>query len=141
MRCSSSASNARVSLSRRLVSRALARSLTLRRSTSCAPTENAPARCAIRCTSLPSSIVMAGGGQCTMEREIGDTPAMLKVRPLTTHALEAIAPAWQDLAGRALEPNPFYEPWFLIPALRHVLPDQEGTIAVLAIEDRAELVG
>ncbi|AOL94355.1 Acetyltransferase involved in cellulose biosynthesis, CelD/BcsL family [Porphyrobacter sp. LM 6] len=26
--------------------------------------------------------------------------------------------AWQQLAHRACEPNPFYEPWFLIPSLR-----------------------
>ena len=27
--------------------------------------------------------------------------------------------AWQDLAAAALEPNPFYEPWMLLPAARH----------------------
>lgn len=30
------------------------------------------------------------------------------------------AAAWQRLAERALEPNPFFEPWFLLPALRHL---------------------
>jgi hypothetical protein len=34
------------------------------------------------------------------------------------HALEAYAPAWEDLARAALEPNVFYEPWMLLPALR-----------------------
>ena len=28
-------------------------------------------------------------------------------------------PAWEDLAAAALEPNPFYEHWVLLPALRH----------------------
>jgi CelD/BcsL family acetyltransferase involved in cellulose biosynthesis len=32
-------------------------------------------------------------------------------------ALEAIVPAWDDLAAHALEQNPFYEPWFMLPAL------------------------
>jgi len=32
--------------------------------------------------------------------------------------LAAIAPAWEELAAHALEPNPFYEPWILLPALR-----------------------
>jgi hypothetical protein len=33
-------------------------------------------------------------------------------------ALEAYAPAWEALANSALEPNVFYEPWMLLPALR-----------------------
>jgi CelD/BcsL family acetyltransferase involved in cellulose biosynthesis len=33
-------------------------------------------------------------------------------------ALAAIVPAWEELAANALEPNPFYEPWILLPALR-----------------------
>src|SRR5438067_1001368 len=33
-------------------------------------------------------------------------------------ALEAIVPAWEDLAAHACEANPFYEPWILLPALR-----------------------
>jgi hypothetical protein len=33
-------------------------------------------------------------------------------------ALAAMAPAWQALADAALEPNPFYEPWMLLPAIR-----------------------
>lgn len=33
-------------------------------------------------------------------------------------ALEQYIPAWEDLAAAALEPNPFYESWMLIPALR-----------------------
>lgn len=33
-------------------------------------------------------------------------------------ALEAIVPAWEDLAAHACEANPFYEHWILLPALR-----------------------
>lgn len=32
--------------------------------------------------------------------------------------LESIVPAWDRLAAEALEPNPFYESWMLLPALR-----------------------
>src|SRR4026207_948693 len=32
--------------------------------------------------------------------------------------LEDYVEAWEKLAVEALEPNPFYEPWMLIPALR-----------------------
>jgi CelD/BcsL family acetyltransferase involved in cellulose biosynthesis len=31
--------------------------------------------------------------------------------------LESLACEWQALAAHAVEPNPFYEPWFLLPAL------------------------
>jgi hypothetical protein len=34
--------------------------------------------------------------------------------------LSTYATAWQDLAADALEPNPFYEDWMLIPALRYL---------------------
>ena len=32
-------------------------------------------------------------------------------------ALAALVPQWEDLAAHALEPNPFYESWSLLPAL------------------------
>lgn len=32
-------------------------------------------------------------------------------------AMAAIVPSWDDLAAAAIEPNPFYEPWLLLPAL------------------------
>jgi hypothetical protein len=33
-------------------------------------------------------------------------------------ALEKYLPAWEDLASRAIEPNVFYEPWMVMPAIR-----------------------
>lgn len=33
-------------------------------------------------------------------------------------ALEKYMPAWEDLAANAIEPNAFYEPWMMIPAVR-----------------------
>jgi CelD/BcsL family acetyltransferase involved in cellulose biosynthesis len=32
--------------------------------------------------------------------------------------LEGLQEAWQELAATSAEPNPFYEPWMLLPALR-----------------------
>ena len=34
--------------------------------------------------------------------------------------LQQHVPAWEELAAAALEPNVFYEPWMLLPALRHL---------------------
>jgi CelD/BcsL family acetyltransferase involved in cellulose biosynthesis len=42
--------------------------------------------------------------------------------------------AWSRLAGRAAEPNPFYEPEFVLPACRH-LPTWEGTRVARVFED------
>ncbi|MFC2968289.1 GNAT family N-acetyltransferase [Acidimangrovimonas pyrenivorans] len=42
---------------------------------------------------------------------------------------------WQDLAGRAAEPNPFYEPWCLLPALE-LFAGQER-IRVVFVRDTA----
>ncbi len=33
--------------------------------------------------------------------------------------LAAYVPAWEELARKAIEPNAFYEPWMLIPAIKH----------------------
>jgi hypothetical protein len=33
-------------------------------------------------------------------------------------ALEKHIAAWEELAATAIEPNVFYEPWMLMPALR-----------------------
>lgn len=46
-------------------------------------------------------------------------------------ALESIQPQWTALASRASEPNPFYEPWMLLPALRSLRGDSEVRIALL----------
>lgn len=45
--------------------------------------------------------------------------------------------AWADLGERALEPNPFYEPAFLLPAARHI--DGDG-VSLLVVEDGPEWV-
>lgn len=54
-------------------------------------------------------------------------------------ALAAVVPAWEELAAQACEPNPFYEPWILLPALR-AQGEGEGFRCVLAW-DGARLAG
>jgi CelD/BcsL family acetyltransferase involved in cellulose biosynthesis len=46
--------------------------------------------------------------------------------------------AWRDLAARAVEPNPFYEPEFVLPAARHLGARRVG---LLTVERGGELQG
>jgi CelD/BcsL family acetyltransferase involved in cellulose biosynthesis len=52
--------------------------------------------------------------------------------------LGAIASAWEDLAANALEPNPFYEPWILLPALR---ARGEAGFECITVWQEATLIG
>ncbi|MDP3906979.1 GNAT family N-acetyltransferase [Novosphingobium sp.] len=47
--------------------------------------------------------------------------------------------AWDKLAQRASEPNPFFESWYLLPALRTQDPDQSVTL--LCAEQNGALIG
>ena len=51
---------------------------------------------------------------------------------------EAIA-RWDGLALAATEPNPFFESWYLLPALRRF--DRAGKVEILRLERGGELVG
>ena len=44
--------------------------------------------------------------------------------------LARIVPEWEELAAKALEANPFYEHWFMLPTLE-VLPSRKGFSCVL----------
>jgi CelD/BcsL family acetyltransferase involved in cellulose biosynthesis len=57
----------------------------------------------------------------------------------STSKIERLGPCWDDLAGRALEPNPFGERAFLIPALRHLLQRKLVVLCVWNGPDRARL--
>lgn len=60
-------------------------------------------------------------------RSVG-APAPEKMRVEMLHRTEDLAghvAAWDDLAAAAIEPNVFYEPWFLLPALEHLEPIPE----------------
>lgn len=47
--------------------------------------------------------------------------------------------AWDALAGCAAEPNPFFERWYLLPALRAL--DPGGTVRLLRFEADGDLAG
>lgn len=50
-------------------------------------------------------------------------PALLTTVERTPDALERHVAAWQDLVACAAEPNPFFEPYALLPAWRHLGAD------------------
>ncbi|MHB1423508.1 MAG: GNAT family N-acetyltransferase [Gemmataceae bacterium] len=47
-------------------------------------------------------------------------------------SLETQRAAWQALADDAVEPNVFYEPWMLLPALRHLGADGKNLFVLVA---------
>ncbi|WP_419198198.1 GNAT family N-acetyltransferase [Novosphingobium resinovorum] len=54
-------------------------------------------------------------------------------------ALETEIAAWDQLAERASEPNPFFESWYLLPSLRHLA--DTGAVMILRFEQGGELAG
>jgi CelD/BcsL family acetyltransferase involved in cellulose biosynthesis len=46
-------------------------------------------------------------------------------------SLAQIVPEWTDLVRHAVEPNPFYEPWMLLPALQWL--DEGGALCCVAV--------
>lgn len=54
----------------------------------------------------------------------------LEVRRVGPAGLKALVPAWDELAGAACEPNPFYESWALLPALE-AFPDPNAFCAAV----------
>ena len=53
--------------------------------------------------------------------------------------LAALLPEWEALAAGALEPNPAYEPWMLLPALEAF--GDATSLAIVAVRDANGLVG
>lgn len=54
--------------------------------------------------------------------------------------LEDHLQAWEDLTAGALEPNPFYEPWMLMPALRSFTSGKNVRVVLVFASDRGEPV-
>ncbi|MCB1754255.1 MAG: GNAT family N-acetyltransferase, partial [Gammaproteobacteria bacterium] len=55
--------------------------------------------------------------------------------------LKSYTAQWADLAGNAAEPNPFYEPWALIPAIEYLDADRVKILFVWSDETRQLLLG
>jgi CelD/BcsL family acetyltransferase involved in cellulose biosynthesis len=54
-----------------------------------------------------------------------------------TSALAEFLPAWEDLAASALEPNVFYEPWMMMPALQNLGVAKKILVALVFTADPA----
>ena len=65
--------------------------------------------------------------------------SVVVVKDLTS--LEQHVAAWEDLAGAAIEPNVFYEPWMLMPALRAYGADRRSLFVLVQAPDPARLLG
>jgi hypothetical protein len=61
----------------------------------------------------------------------------MKIRLLDRSEAETLdRDAWQSLADHSVTPNPFYEPWCLLPALRHLHPGHTVLVAAVYIRQR-----
>lgn len=63
-------------------------------------------------------------------RAVASGPAGLSIERRPLAACAAIEAEWRDLAARAIEPNPFFEPDFALPAAQHLV-DFRGTPVLL----------
>ncbi|HKP87892.1 MAG TPA: GNAT family N-acetyltransferase [Blastocatellia bacterium] len=52
-------------------------------------------------------------------------------------SLEQYVPAWEELAASAIEPNPFYESWMLIPALRTLGVGKDLRLVLIFAPDKS----
>lgn len=57
--------------------------------------------------------------------------AGLAIERRTFGACAAIEAEWRDLAARALEPNPFFEPDFVLPAAQHLVDFRDATALLI----------
>jgi hypothetical protein len=55
--------------------------------------------------------------------------------------MEKYVAAWEDLAGAAIEPNVFYEPWMLMSAVRAYGADRRSLFALVLAPDPARPLG
>lgn len=65
--------------------------------------------------------------------------AALRLVPRDELASAAALSRWEALAARAADPNPFFEPWYLLPSLTAL--DPAGRVDVLVLERGDEWLG
>ena len=66
-------------------------------------------------------------------------PSPAPGRLTARHWRDAPLSAWDALAARAAEPNPFYETWHLLPSLKHF--DPAGEVQLLVLEQAGQWLG
>ena len=91
----------------------------------CPPVAVDPASPAARADALAPANARADAALRVVSREDAATPDFLR--------------RWNALAFGCLQPNPFYESWYLLPSLRHL--DAGGDVQLLALEKQGELIG
>lgn len=64
-----------------------------------------------------------------LERQIHAQGASIRLVPCD--ALREYLAAWEALAAHALEPNVFYEPWMLLPAIEHIGDSSKITLLLI----------
>lgn len=70
-------------------------------------------------TSAVTAIPASDGHVQRAKRRVEE--ADFRVEVVTSKSrLEEIVPQWCELAGRAVEPNPFYEHWFVLPSIDYL---------------------
>ncbi|MBO0725800.1 MAG: GNAT family N-acetyltransferase [Blastocatellia bacterium] len=82
-------------------------------------------RAIIDATAPPDASRRAAGDGAAHEVRM----SVLVIDDLT--ALEKYIPAWEDLAADTIEPNAFYEPWMMLPAIRAFKADQRLQLALV----------
>ena len=88
----------------------------------------------------PRSLVVA---PAAVERRVLDDRRNLDLRVRAIRdadELKALVPAWRELAVAATTPNPFWEPWMLLPALAHLRDGGDAAdvdVVVVEQHDRA----
>ncbi len=65
--------------------------------------------------------------------------ARLEARNWRDCQAAGIVAEWDELAAEAVEPNPFYESWYLLPSLRSLDPD--GRVELLWMTHEGRLIG
>jgi len=65
------------------------------------------------------------------QRRIAAIPAGFSIERRPLAACAAIEAEWRDLASRALEPNPFFEPDFALPAAQHLVDFRDAPVMLV----------
>jgi CelD/BcsL family acetyltransferase involved in cellulose biosynthesis len=70
-------------------------------------------------------------------QERSQVSGQMSVMAVTAARLANFLPEWEDLAASALEPNIFYEPWMMMPAIQHLGAAKPLLIALIYTTDPA----
>ena len=88
---------------------------------------------------LQSQRAAADGLEPRPSGDDGAKMSVIVVNDLTD--MEKYVDAWEDLAGAAIEPNVFYEPWMLMPAIRAYGVNRRSLFVLVQAPDPARPFG